>query len=206
MQVKVCRRSMYLGQGLVSQLKAWISCWYRSSSHWRRAAARCSQASWVSCTLSLTMSKGSSGRSTSSCTHHSAHASITVDRVFRTAALLRPSRSLRDLAEPNHLGPAIHVLAHLTSQGLEMLRSAMRLHSGLVGIARHEDVSMRCLRVMKSIEAAARLLGPHLGHQLLGHGLELLLHPRLHLDGRHDADHALTSSSGMALTWSRVLW
>src|SRR5262249_39117538 len=120
--------------------------------------------------------------------------------------LLRPSRSLRDLAEPNHLGPAVHVLAHLTSQGLEMLRSAMRFHGGLVGVALHEDVSMRCLRVMKSIEAAARLVGPHLGHQLLGHGLELLLHPRLHLDGRYDTDHALASSSGMALTWSRVLW
>jgi len=82
----------------------------------------------------------------------------------------------------------------------------MGVHGSLVGIALHEDVGLRSLRVVDRIEHATRLVGVDLGHQLLGHRLELLLHSRLDLDGGDDADHARVSSWRAARTSSRVLW
>src|ERR1700675_1960759 len=78
---------MYVGQGLEFQSKLLTSCWLRSTCHWRRVTACASHASWVSCTLSLTMSRGISGLFARSSTHQRAHASNTVVRIFRTALL-----------------------------------------------------------------------------------------------------------------------
>src|SRR3990172_3728431 len=199
MQVKFCRRSMYGGQGLEFQSKLLTSCWLRSSCHWRRAAARSWHAAWVSCTLSLTMSRGISGLLSSSWTHQRAQASSTVVRIFST----RPPRSpagLADLAEPHHLGAAVHILAHLTPERLEILRSAMGVHGGLIGVALHEDVGLRRLAVVERVQLAAGLARIDLGHQILGHSLELLVHARLHLDGRDDAYHVLSPFSKMRKT------
>src|SRR3990172_2233412 len=200
MQVKFCRRSMYGGQGLEFQSKLLTSCWLRSSCHWRRATARSWHASWVSCTLSLTMSRGISGLLSSSWTHQRAQTSSTVVRIFSTrppgSPAGRSSRrpyspaGLADLAEPHHLGAAVHILAHLTPERLEILRSAMGVHGGLIGVALHEDVGLRRLAVVERVQLAAGLARIDLGHQILGHSLELLVHARLHLDGRDDADHA----------------
>ena len=60
-------------------------------------------------------------------------------------------------------------------------------------VAGKRDEPGKSLTVMERIEPAARLIGIDLGHELLGHRLELLLHSRLHLDGGDDADHALFS-------------
>src|SRR5207244_3485488 len=57
----------------------------------------------------------------------------------------RLDESLLDLAQTQDLGPAIHVLAHLAAERLEMLARAVRLHGRLVGIALHEDIGARRL-------------------------------------------------------------
>src|SRR6202158_5511916 len=148
---------MYLGQGLEFQSKLLTSCWLRSSCHWRRVTACASHASWVSCTLSLTMSWGISGFFSSSWTHQRAHASNPVVRIFRTTLLLVSPRAclpagLPDLAEAHHLGAAVHILAHLTPERLEIVRSAMGVHGGLVGVALHENVGLRRLAVVERVE------------------------------------------------------
>src|ERR1700675_4703077 len=78
---------MYGGHGLEFQSKLLISCWLRSTCHWRRVTACASHASWVSCTLSLTISRGISRLFARSWTHERAHASTTVVRIFRTSLL-----------------------------------------------------------------------------------------------------------------------
>src|ERR1700693_2825144 len=162
---------MYLGQGLEFQSKLLTSCWLRSTCHWRRVTACASHASWVSCTLSLTMSRGISGFFSRSWTHQRAQASNTVVRIFLTALSPPAPTGLPDLAEPHHLGAAVHILAHLTPERLEIVRSAMGVHGGLVGVALHEDVGLRRLAVVERVELAARLVRRDLGHQLPCHGL-----------------------------------
>src|SRR6266568_5036807 len=114
--------------------------------------------------------------------------------------------ALADFAEPHHLGAAVHILAHLTPERLEMFRSAMGIHGRLVGVALHEDVGQRRLAVVERVELAAGLARVDLGQQLLGDRLELLLHARLHLDRGDDAYHALSPLGPEARISRRVLW
>src|SRR6266516_4958072 len=62
-------------------------------------------------------------------------------------APIDPSRvsgsSLLDLAQTQDLGAAVHVLAHLAAEGLEVLARAVRLHGRLIGVALHEDIGSR---------------------------------------------------------------
>src|SRR5712692_1012654 len=105
-----------------------------------------------------------------------------------------PGSSLLDLAQTQDLGAAVHVLAHLAAERLEVLARAVRLRGRLIRVALHEDIGARRLpMVVEGVELAARLMGVDLGHQLLGYRLELLLHSLLHLD-RGDHSQHLESS------------
>src|SRR3546814_928256 len=101
-----------------------------------------------------------------------------------------PARAvLLDFGDAQDVGFAVHVLAHFPAEGLEMIRAAMRVDRGLIGIALHEDVEQRIFRPVQCVELAARLVGVHGGDELLRHGLELFLLAFLDLDLRDDAKH-----------------
>src|SRR5437660_11221745 len=94
-------------------------------------------------------------------------------------APIDPSRvsgsSLLDLAQTQDLGAAVHVLAHLAAEGLEVLARAVRLHGRLIGVALHEDIRSRRLSLMvECVELAARLMSVDLGHPVVDHRVDLL--------------------------------
>src|SRR6266511_4211844 len=79
-----------------------------------------------------------------------------------------PSRtrsSLLHLTQTEDLRAALHVLAHLPAERLEVVGGAVGVHGGLVHIALHEDIGGRRLAsfavpAVERVERAARLAGP----------------------------------------------
>src|SRR5262245_23122643 len=94
------------------------------------------------------------------------------------------------LAEAPHRGPSGHAPDHLATQRLEVLGGAVGLDGGLIDVALHEDVGVGGLTVVQRVELAAGLVRVHLRDQLLGDGLELLVHSGLDLQRRDDPQHA----------------
>src|SRR5439155_26645376 len=75
-----------------------------------------------------------------------------------------PSATLLHFAETENLRAALHVLAHLPAERLEVVGGAMGVHGSLVDIALHEDVGGRCLAsvavpAVERVERAAGLVG-----------------------------------------------
>src|SRR6185436_963605 len=105
----------------------------------------------------------------------------------RASAVAR--MGLLDLLQAHDLRAAIHELAHLAAERLEVIGGAMRLDRGLVDVALHEHVGPGRLVAVQGVELAAGLVGVDLRHQLLGDGLELRLHPGLDLERRDDTEH-----------------
>src|SRR6185369_15139092 len=114
---------------------------------------------------------------------------VTMALMMRRRASAVARMGLLDFPQTQHLGPAVHALAHLAAERLEVLGRAMRLDRRLIDVALHEHVGARRLAVMQGVELAAGLAGVDLRHQLLGDRLELLFHPGLDLERRDDTEH-----------------
>src|SRR6202008_4246387 len=138
---------------------------------------------WLSWPARLAATRWVATRSASSVALPPALTMVLVTRRRRSAV----ARMLLDLAQAKHLRPAVHELAHLAAQGLEVLGGAVRFHRGLIDVALHEDVGARRLAVVQRVELAARLAGVNLGDQLLGDGLELFFLALLHLQRGDDS-------------------
>src|SRR5262245_10327448 len=69
-----------------------------------------------------------------------------------------PSRNALDLREAHHVGAAVHVLAHLPAERLEVVGTTVGLHRRLVGVALHEDVGPRRFVPVERVELAAGLV------------------------------------------------
>src|SRR5712691_11994432 len=73
-----------------------------------------------------------------------------------------PSAALLDFAQAEDFA-ALHELAHLLAERLEVVGRAVGIQRGLVRVALHEDVGARRLAVVKRVELAAGLVGIDLG-------------------------------------------
>src|SRR3546814_16517130 len=82
---------------------------------------------------------------------------------------LFPYPSLFRSCDPQEVRLAVHVLSLLAAEGLEVIRAAMRVYRGLIGIALHEHVQQRIVRPVQGVELAARLVGVDGGDELLRH-------------------------------------
>src|SRR5438445_4204492 len=102
--------------------------------------------------------------------------------------------TLDDLAQPQQLHAAVHVVAHLPPERPHVLGLAVRLERPVVDVALHEHVGPGRLRAMQHVERAPWLVRSDLFDHLPGHDLELLLHPGLDLQRRDDSEHFETSS------------
>ncbi|MND00961.1 hypothetical protein D3C83_197600 [compost metagenome] len=63
----------------------------------------------------------------------------------------------------------------------------MRIDSRLIEVALEEHVGVRRFRAVERVELAARLVGAHLGDELLGERFEARSHARLHFDRGDDS-------------------
>src|SRR6185503_19167910 len=94
---------------------------------------------WLSWPARLACTRWSATRSASASALPPA---LTMALMVRRRASAEARMRLLDFLQPEHLGPAVHELAHLAAERLEVLRRAVRLDGGLVDVALHEDVGV----------------------------------------------------------------
>src|SRR5687767_4677121 len=97
---------------------------------------------WLSCPARLAATRCSATRSASASALPPALV-MALTRPRRASAVARIR--LLHFLQTQHLGPAVHELAHLAAERLEVLGRAMRLDRGLVDVALHEHVGTRHL-------------------------------------------------------------